>query len=66
MSPESAPSTVGLAAAAVPAETRNPAEAGRSPLEQHFAAAVRAMQPAGDAAPLAAGAGPADPADPAG
>ncbi len=62
MSPESAPSTVGLAAAAVPAETRTPAEAGRSPLEQHFAAAVRAMRPAGDGAPPADEAGPADPA----
>ncbi len=62
MSPESAPSTVGLAAAAVPAETRDPAEAGRSPLEQHFAAAVRAMRPAGDGAPPADQAGPDDPA----
>ena len=58
MSPESQ-STAGLAAAALSAETRTPAESGRSPLEQHFAAAVRAMPPAGDGAPLA----DADPAD---
>jgi 2-oxoisovalerate dehydrogenase E1 component len=72
MSPESAQSTVGLAAAAaaaVPAETSKQAEAGRSPLEQHFAAAVRAMTP-GDGAlytpPTPLSVVGADPADPAG
>jgi 2-oxoisovalerate dehydrogenase E1 component len=62
MSPESPQSTVGLAAAAVAAQPETeitPAEPGRSPLEQHFAAAVRAMAPAGDGAALA----DADPAD---
>ena len=48
MSPESQ-STAGLAAAAVSAETQDPGRAGRSPLEQHFAAAVRAMPPPGTA-----------------
>ncbi|HEX3488416.1 MAG TPA: thiamine pyrophosphate-dependent enzyme, partial [Streptosporangiaceae bacterium] len=45
MSPESAQPAVGLAAAAVPAPSSAPDGAGRSPLEQHFAAAVRAMRP---------------------
>jgi 2-oxoisovalerate dehydrogenase E1 component len=54
MSPQPPQSAVGLAAAAVPAATSPPDGAGRSPLEQHFAAAVAALRPG----PPAAGDGP--------